>query len=113
VDLPVNSSQQLTGPETAASHPLKHPHGFASDFFNLKGTMKAKYRLYARANGVFYVEDIDNLKQESLKTKDRPTAQRLWMAKNETNEQPPSICNMPAPIFKAAIPRSSLALSST
>lgn len=50
--------------------------------------MNAKYRLYQRANGVFYVHDNETNRQESLKTKDRATAQRLWMARNEAHEQP-------------------------
>jgi len=50
--------------------------------------MKAKYRLFERASGVFYIEDTDTKRQESLKTKDRDTAHRLWHAKNEAHEQP-------------------------
>lgn len=50
--------------------------------------MKAKYRLYERANGVFYIEDTESKKQESLKTRERAVAERLFHAKNEAHEQP-------------------------
>ena len=50
--------------------------------------MKAKYRLFERASGVFYIEDTETKRQESLKTKDKEVAHRLWHAKNEANEQP-------------------------
>lgn len=50
--------------------------------------MKAKYRLYQRDNGIFYAHNNETNKQESLKTKDRATAERLFHAKNEAHEQP-------------------------
>ncbi len=50
--------------------------------------MKAKYRLFERASGVFYIEDTETKRQESLQTKDKDVAHRLWHAKNEAHEQP-------------------------
>ena len=50
--------------------------------------MKTRFRLFQRASGVFYVEDTTTLRQESLKTKDKTTAQRLFQAKNSAYEQP-------------------------
>jgi integrase len=50
--------------------------------------MKATYRLYQRDNGIFYAHNNETNKQESLKTKDRATAERLFHAKNEAYEQP-------------------------
>lgn len=50
--------------------------------------MKARFRLFERASGVFYIEDTETNRQESLKTKDKDIAHRLWHAKNEAHEQP-------------------------
>jgi integrase len=50
--------------------------------------MKAKYRLFERASGKFYIEDTETKRQESLQTKDKDVAYRLWHAKNEAHEQP-------------------------
>lgn len=44
----------------------------------------SKYRLYERANGVFYLEDVLTGQQASLRTKDRGEAERLAYAKNES-----------------------------
>lgn len=50
--------------------------------------MQDRYWLYERENGVFYVQDKISGKQQSLKTKDRTTAQRLLAGKNQSVEQP-------------------------
>jgi integrase len=50
--------------------------------------MQTRFRLFRRASGVFYVEDAITLRQESLKTKDKTAAQRLFQAKNAAHEQP-------------------------
>jgi len=51
--------------------------------------MKNRYRLYRRhRGGCFYSQDATTGKQESLKTRDRPTAQRLLAAKNAADEHP-------------------------
>lgn len=49
----------------------------------MKEIVSAKYRLYCRANGVFYAEDIRTKRQASLRTRDRDEAQRLLHARNE------------------------------
>lgn len=50
--------------------------------------MKPRYRLFQRASKVFYIEDTVTLRQESLKTKDKNMAQRLFQARNEAHQQP-------------------------
>lgn len=50
--------------------------------------MKAKFRLFMRASGVFYIEDTETKWQGSLKTKDADVAQRLLIARNEAHLQP-------------------------
>lgn len=40
--------------------------------------MLNKYRLYQRANGVFYWQDQESSKQGSLKTKDREIAESFF-----------------------------------
>lgn len=50
--------------------------------------MKTRFRLFQRASGVFYIEDTKTLRQESLKTKDKNVAQRLFQARNAAHEQP-------------------------
>ena len=39
--------------------------------------MKNHYRLYRRAGGVYYAEDVVTRRQESLKTREKATAERL------------------------------------
>ncbi len=50
--------------------------------------MLNKFRLYQRANGVFYWQDQESSKQGSLKTKDRAIAEKLLHSKNESHRQP-------------------------
>jgi integrase len=50
--------------------------------------MQDRYWLYARRNGVYYVQDRVTGRQESLKTKNRSKAKQLLMAKNQAAEQP-------------------------
>ncbi len=49
--------------------------------------LRKQYRMYRR-NGVFYVHNNFTGKQESLATKDRLEAERLFNAKNEAVRQP-------------------------
>lgn len=49
--------------------------------------MKKKYRLFRRGK-VFWVQDNETGKQESLRTGDRVTAERLLHARNEAHHQP-------------------------
>ena len=50
--------------------------------------MLNKYRLFQRANGVFYWQDNESCRQGSLRTKDRKTAEKLLHAKNEAHRLP-------------------------
>ncbi len=47
-----------------------------------------KYRLYRRANGIYYQEDTQTKAQLSLRTKDKHTAQEKLRAANESVAQP-------------------------
>ena len=49
--------------------------------------MRKKYRMFRRGN-VFWAQNNETGKQETLKTKDRATAERLLNAKNEAHQQP-------------------------
>ena len=50
--------------------------------------MKLRYRLFQRRNGIFFVEDRITGKQQSLRTRDRHAAKRIFKARNEAHEQP-------------------------
>jgi integrase len=50
--------------------------------------MKRKYRLFQRNNGIFFIQNNVDGKQQSLRTRDKKTALRLFHAKNEAHEQP-------------------------
>jgi hypothetical protein len=50
--------------------------------------MKRKYRLFKRNTGIFFIQNNATGKQESLKTRDKTAAQRIFNAKNEAHEQP-------------------------
>jgi hypothetical protein len=51
-------------------------------------TMLNKYRLFQRANGVFYRQDNESGKQWSLRTKDRRAAEKLLHVQNEAHRLP-------------------------
>ena len=51
--------------------------------------MRARFRLYFREKtGRYYIHDDATGKQESLHTKDKATAQRLFHSRNEAEQQP-------------------------
>jgi len=50
--------------------------------------MKLRYRLFQRSSGIFFIEDRIGKKQESLKTRDKTAAQRIFNARNEAHQQP-------------------------
>jgi integrase len=50
--------------------------------------MRNKFRLYPRGNGVYYIQNNETKAQESLWTRDRLTAERLFNARNEAHLQP-------------------------
>ena len=49
--------------------------------------MKSQFLLYRR-NGVFYCEDTQTGKQQSLRTRDEAAAKALLHSKNEAHRQP-------------------------
>jgi hypothetical protein len=50
--------------------------------------MKTRYRLFQRSRGVFFIQDNVTGRQESLRTRDRKAAGRIFNARNEAHEQP-------------------------
>src|SRR5687767_8643101 len=50
--------------------------------------MKQQFTLYRRSNGMFYAENTETRKQQSLKTKDAATARTLLHSMNEAHRQP-------------------------
>ncbi len=50
--------------------------------------MKTRYRLFQRNSGIFFLQDNLTAKQESLKTRDKTAARRIFNARNEAHEQP-------------------------
>ncbi len=67
--------------------------------------MNQRYRLFKRSWGTFYVEDIETGKQDSLETKDKKEAQRLFHAKNETAHLPAFNLKMARVYLQAADPK--------
>src|SRR3569833_4377216 len=51
----------------------------------MSSKLKLKFRLYQRGSNGYYIENNETGQQESLHTKDRTEAIRLWNAKNEPN----------------------------
>lgn len=50
--------------------------------------MKSRFRLFRRSSGIYFVEDRVTKKQESLRTRDKHAATRIFHARNEAHEQP-------------------------
>jgi integrase len=50
--------------------------------------MKRQYRLFQRRNGIYFIQNNTTGRQESLKTRDKNAARRIFNAKNEAHEQP-------------------------
>jgi len=50
--------------------------------------MKCKYRLFQRNNGIFFIQNNATGRQESLRTRDKEAARRIFNAKNEAHQQP-------------------------
>jgi integrase len=50
--------------------------------------MKRQYRLFQRNSGIFFIQNNTTGKQESLKTRDKIAALRIFHAKNEAHQQP-------------------------
>lgn len=50
--------------------------------------MKLKFRIFRRASGIFFIEDREAGKQESLRTRDEAVAKKILHARNESHQQP-------------------------
>src|SRR3569832_243461 len=66
--------------------------------------MQLKYRLFQRQSGVFYLEDREARRLESLRTKSKVQAERLLHAKNEAHQNPVLNLQMARAYLKAADP---------
>ena len=66
--------------------------------------MKARFRLFRRGWGVYYCEDSQSGKQESLGTSDKHEAQRLVQAKNENEKHPAFSLHLARVYWKAGDP---------
>jgi len=53
-----------------------------------KRAMKNRFRVFRRSWGTYYSEDLETLKQESPKTRDKAEAHRVVAALNETAVSP-------------------------
>jgi integrase len=67
--------------------------------------MKNRYRAFLRPWGVYYCEDLDTGKQETLKTRDRDEAFRLVAAKNETEQAPALSMHLARVYWRGADPQ--------
>jgi hypothetical protein len=50
--------------------------------------MKLRYCMFRKKSGIFFLEDRFNKKQESLRTRDKTEAVRLFHARNEASQHP-------------------------
>lgn len=65
-----------------------------------------RYRIFKRSNGIYFLEDKETRKQESLKTRDRSQAFSLWTARNQASLQPYLNQTMAKAYLSAKLPRS-------
>jgi integrase len=54
----------------------------------MSNDMKHKYRMFRRQSGVYFIQDNETGKQQSLRTKNKVEAETLLSASNEANRQP-------------------------
>ena len=54
----------------------------------MSNDMKHKYRMFRRRSGVYFIQDNETGKQQSLRTKNKVEAETLLSASNEANRQP-------------------------
>ncbi len=73
-------------------------------FITMKNDMKQRYRAFLRPWGVYYCEDLQTGKQETLKTRDKAEAYRLVAAKNETAAAPAFSLQLARVYWKAGDP---------
>jgi integrase len=70
----------------------------------MNSNMKARHRVFRRAWGTFYSEDLTTGKQESLRTRDKAEAFRLVAARNEAEQQPAFSLHLARVYWKAGDP---------
>lgn len=70
----------------------------------MKNDMKQRYRAFLRPWGIYYCEDLQTGKQETLKTRDKAEAYRLVAAKNETAAAPAFSLHLARVYWKAGDP---------
>jgi hypothetical protein len=66
--------------------------------------VKNQFRLYPRANGVYYCKDIATGKQGTLGTRDRTEGESLLHARSEAHRQPMPNLQMARTCFSASDP---------
>ncbi len=70
----------------------------------MNSEMKNRYRAFRRGWGVYYCEDTQTGKQESLATSNRKEAERLVHAKNESEQHPAFSLHLARVYWKAGDP---------
>lgn len=73
----------------------------------MNANMSQRYRLFRRGWGVYYVEDTQTGKQQSLATSNRKEADRLVHAKNEGEQHPAFSLQLARVYWKAGDPAAS------
>ena len=58
--------------------------------------MTTRYRLFKRNSGIFFIQDNVSGKQESLRTRDKDQAKRLFAVRNEANVVLRALESLPA-----------------
>jgi hypothetical protein len=71
---------------------------------NMNQDMNSRYRVFRRAWGTYYCEDLVTKQQTSLKTRKKGEAYRLVAAKNETEEAPAFSLHLARVYWKAGDP---------
>jgi integrase len=74
-------------------------------FQNMNQQMKNRYHVFLRPWGVYYCEDLQTGKQETLKTRDKDEAHRLVAAKNEHEEAPAFSLHLARVYWRAGDPK--------
>lgn len=71
---------------------------------NVKENMKQRYRIFPRPWGVYYCEDTETGKQETLKTRNKDEAYRIVAARNENDKAPAFSLHLARVYWKAGDP---------
>jgi len=71
----------------------------------MEKNVQLKYRLYRRRNDVFYWQENNSKKQGTLRTTDKPEAERLLNAMNESHRKPTLNLNLARAYLAAHDPK--------